>query len=219
MATIHIFIICSMAAFASGEVTLEVDRPWLRVQLFHTAFLDCCYRTDKPSIQATWHRHDSTRGPHQVNVSDTVMARDRTHSGITCGTLTLTSVQLNDSGLYRCWLNGTGIFTHGTYLQVYEPLDKTINLSEKAKNDILIAEGMLLFLCIIVPSVTLLLKSKKLHVLQKTMTKREVENIYQGLNLEDCCAMYDQIDRSKVGAGPYQDVLNNVDEEVQLENP
>ncbi|XP_054636801.1 B-cell antigen receptor complex-associated protein alpha chain isoform X2 [Dunckerocampus dactyliophorus] len=180
MATIHVFIICSMAVvFASGEVTLEADRPWLRVKLFHTAVLECCYRSDKDSVQTTWLRHDGTTGPHPVNVSDLVTVGNKIHSSVTCGTLKLASARLSDSGLYRCWLNGADVLTHGTYLQVYEPLEKTINLSEKTKNDILIAEGLLLFLCILVPSVTLLLKSKKLHALQKTTAKREVENIYQ----------------------------------------
>lgn len=42
----------------------------------------------------------------------------------------------------------------------------------------------------------------------------------QGLNLDDCCATYDQIERSQA-QGPYQDVGNikEEDEEIQLEKP
>lgn len=42
----------------------------------------------------------------------------------------------------------------------------------------------------------------------------------QGLNLDDCCATYDQIERSQA-QGPYQDVGNikEEEEEIQLEKP
>ncbi len=43
---------------------------------------------------------------------------------------------------------------------------------------------------------------------------------HQGLNLDDCCSAYDQIERSQ-GHGPYQDVCNikEEEEEIQLEKP
>lgn len=40
----------------------------------------------------------------------------------------------------------------------------------------------------------------------------------QGLNLDDCNSTYHQIQRSLV-QGPYQDVINNDDEDIQLEKP
>jgi len=42
----------------------------------------------------------------------------------------------------------------------------------------------------------------------------------QGLNLDDCCTTYDQIERSQA-QGPYQDVGNIMEEkeEIQLEKP
>lgn len=44
--------------------------------------------------------------------------------------------------------------------------------------------------------------------------------IHQGLNLDDCCTTYDQIERSQAH-GPYQDVCNIIEEEeeIQLEKP
>lgn len=39
-----------------------------------------------------------------------------------------------------------------------EPLQKTLNLSEKTKNRILTAEGILLLLCVLLPSTTILLQ-------------------------------------------------------------
>ena len=43
---------------------------------------------------------------------------------------------------------------------------------------------------------------------------------HQGLNLDDCSATYDQIERSQAH-GPYQDVCNIIEEEeeIQLEKP
>ncbi|XP_061531613.1 B-cell antigen receptor complex-associated protein alpha chain [Phycodurus eques] len=215
MARIHcIFFICCMAVFPTrAKVSLEVDRPWLRVQLAHRAVLECCYHTDAASVQTAWLMHgqptDGTAVPVPVPVSDRVSSGYTTNAGVTCGTLTFAEVKLADSGLYRCWFNITGIFTPGTYLQIYEPLKKTINLSEKTKDSLLMAEGMLLFLCVLVPSAMLLRKSKQLQALQQRKAKREEENIYQGLNLDDC-------DKP---AGLYHDLVAIVQEEIHLENP
>lgn len=40
----------------------------------------------------------------------------------------------------------------------------------------------------------------------------------QGLNLDDCNSTYHQIQRSLV-QGPYQDVINNDEDDIQLEKP
>ncbi|XP_057690465.1 B-cell antigen receptor complex-associated protein alpha chain isoform X2 [Corythoichthys intestinalis] len=175
--------------------------------------LECCYRADSASLRTTWLKHgqpdNGTAVPILVPVSDRVSVGERMHAGVTCGTLTFSEVQLADSGLYQCWFNNTEVFTPGTYLQVYKPLEKTINLSEKTKDGILVAEGILLFLCVLVPSAMLLCKSKKLHALQQNKAKREEENIYQGLDLDDC-------DKA---ASLYHDLVANIQEEIQLENP
>ncbi|KAM9851648.1 B-cell antigen receptor complex-associated protein alpha chain [Aulostomus maculatus] len=231
MSTGLVFLLCGIvASSAQGEVTVEMDKPYQRVKLSHTALLKCCYSTKKDSVQITWLRQrrtsNRTLGPSLVNAAELGDTQgiigDMIVSGVLCGTLTLSSVQLNDSGLYRCLLNNTVsfLFTHGTYLQVYKPLEKTINLSEKTKNQILIAEGILLLLFVLVPSTMLLLKSKQLKELDKKKAKREEENIYQGLNLDDCCTTYDRIECFK-GPGPYEDVGYSMEEEeeIQLEKP
>ncbi|KAK6269267.1 hypothetical protein J4Q44_G00394160 [Coregonus suidteri] len=71
----------------------------------------------------------------------------------------------------------------------------------------------------------MLRKTKKLNQLKKKRVKEEEENIYEGLNLEECSSTYDQIQRSLV-QGPYQDVGNMLieeeeeeEEEIQLEKP
>ncbi|XP_019751635.1 B-cell antigen receptor complex-associated protein alpha chain [Hippocampus comes] len=215
MATVYsIFIIGCVAVVSIGvKVSLEVDRPWLRVHLSHQAVLECCYRTGTASLPTIWlvHRQpdNGTAVPLLVPASDRVRSGFRTYAGVTCGTLTIGEVKVADTGLYRCWFNDTTIITPGTYLQVYKPLKKTINLSEKTKDSILMAEGILLLLCVLVPSATLLCKSKQLQALKQKKAKREEENIYQGLNLDDC-------DKA---ASLYQDLVANVHEEIQLESP
>ncbi|KAA8591716.1 B-cell antigen receptor complex-associated protein alpha chain [Etheostoma spectabile] len=224
MGTVTNILLCSVVVvIAQNEVTLEPDRPFLRIQVFQRAVLECCYSTIGTSVTFTWIKlaQNKTLAQRAVEFSDTVTKDSKIDKS--CGTLTFHRVQLSDSGLYQCWLNGSsgGLLSHGTYLQVYKPMEKTINLSESTKNKILTAEGVLLLLCVLVPSVTLLFKSKRLNELEKKKAKKEEENIYQGLNLDDCWSTYDQIERSQAH-GPYQDVGNikeEEEEEIQLEKP
>ncbi|XP_074511041.1 B-cell antigen receptor complex-associated protein alpha chain [Sebastes fasciatus] len=223
MGTVTNFLLCSfVVGIAQNTVILEADRPFIRVQVFHTADLECCYKTEVRSVKFTWVKQagNSTRhDAHPVKHSDPVA---KGKDGRFCGTLTIEPVQLNDSGLYQCWLNGSDVdlISHGTYLQVFKPMEKTINLSESTKNKILTAEGVLLLLCVLVPSAAILFKSQRLQLLEKKKAKKEEENIYQGLNVDDCWSTYDQIERSQAH-GPYQDVGNLKEEEehIQLEKP
>ncbi|KAG7475050.1 B-cell antigen receptor complex-associated protein alpha chain [Solea senegalensis] len=219
-----IFVLCSFAvATAQSPVTLKADVPFVSVHASQSAELECCYITagTAKKVTPTWVRTfkygSNTVGPLRVKTSATVGQLDKRDSQ--CGTLTLASVQLNDTGLYQCLFNSQ-ILSYGTYLQVYWPLKKTINLSESTKNKILTAEGFLLLLCMLLPTAGLLFKSKKLHELEKKKAAKEEENIYQGLNLDDCCSTYDQIERPPA-SGPYQDVCNFMEEEeeIQLEKP
>ncbi|XP_023119503.2 B-cell antigen receptor complex-associated protein alpha chain [Amphiprion ocellaris] len=217
-----IIVLCILAGITQGEVFLKPDRPYLRVSLSDSADLKCCYEGQSQLL--IWIRRvksaNNTRSLERMTFSKRVTEGNSPEDDASCGTLKFTSVQLNDSGLYQCYLNSTQLFTHGTYLHVYKPLDKTIDLKESTKNKILTAEGILLLMCVLVPSATLLFKSKTLHTLEKKKMKKEEENIYQGLNLDDCCATYDQIERSQA-QGPYQDVANIMEagDDVQLEKP
>lgn len=106
-----------------SEVTLQADVPYLRVSLSHRAVLECCYNTSGKSVKHTWVKSfkvaKESFGPLAVNFSEHVFEGFKTKSG--CSTLTLRSVQLNDTGMYQCWLNSSDIrlFSHGTYLQVF----------------------------------------------------------------------------------------------------
>uniref|UniRef100_A0A8C1SR49 CD79a molecule, immunoglobulin-associated alpha n=1 Tax=Cyprinus carpio TaxID=7962 RepID=A0A8C1SR49_CYPCA len=182
---------------------LEVDKPFERVVLSHEATIRCCYHWNKK--------------PHFnwiVNIQNT--------SGTTM-------VRLNDIGLYQCKLNHNTlqIFTHGTFLQVYKPLQKTLNLSESVKNSIITALAVLLLISVLIPGTMLLCKSKRLNELERKK-EREEENIYShyifffllsccGLNLDKCNSAYHQIKHSNQ-QGPYQDVAS-CGEDIQLEKP
>ncbi|XP_020329491.1 B-cell antigen receptor complex-associated protein alpha chain [Oncorhynchus kisutch] len=231
MVVVTFLFLCFWAAgdLSRIQVTQEPDRPSLKVQLSHTASLRCCYSVTGGAVDTTW-----VTSPHMVNgILQGVDCRDNrvtvdggnlTAAGVMCHTLILREVRLNDTGLYQCFLNHSAlrpsVYTHGTFLHVYRPMVKILDISESTKNSILTAEGMLLMVAVLLHGTMMLCKTKKLNQLKKKRVKEEEENIYEGLNLEECCSTYDQIQRSLV-QGPYQDVGNMImeEEEIQLEKP
>ncbi|XP_010780969.1 B-cell antigen receptor complex-associated protein alpha chain [Notothenia coriiceps] len=231
MGIITLFLLCSfVVGTAQSKVTLDRDRPYLRKQVSHEAKLECCYTTGDKSLNVTWVKQTTNRTIHTVHLSEGVTegVPKEVAPGKSCGTLTFYPLRQCHSGLYRCKLRGNNVnvLSHGTYLQIYKPMEKTINLSETTKNTILTAEGVLLLLCVLLPSISLLSKSKRLNVLEKNKITKEEENIYQGLNLDECWSTYDQIERPQTH-GQYQDVGNlkgkeeeeEEEEEIQLEKP
>lgn len=218
------FLLCTcVVVVAQGELNLQQDRRFLMVGLSGTAQLECCYASDSSSsVNPIWKKNGNNTSTklQEVQLSARVTKGDIHYHGISCGTLTIQEVQLSDTGFYRCFINITKTLTSGTYLKVYNPLKKAINLSESTKNKILTAQGILLLLCVLLPAATLICQSKKLNELEKKKVQKEEENIYQGLNLDDCFSTYDQIERSQTN-GPYQDVCNIMEEEeeIQLEKP
>ncbi|XP_021479923.1 B-cell antigen receptor complex-associated protein alpha chain [Oncorhynchus mykiss] len=231
MVAVTFLFLCFWAAgdLSRIQVTLEPDRPSQRVQLSHTASLRCCYSVTGGAVDTTW-----ATSPHMVkgilrgvdwrDNRVTVDGGNLTAAGVMCHTLILREVRLNDTGLYQCFLNHSAlrpsVYTHGTFLHVYMPIVKILDISESTKNSILTAEGMLLMVAVLLHGTMMLCKTKKLNQLKKKRVKEEEENIYEGLNLEECCSTYDQIQRSLV-QGPYQDVGNMImeEEEIQLEKP
>ncbi|XP_007553816.1 B-cell antigen receptor complex-associated protein alpha chain [Poecilia latipinna] len=222
MGVFQFFVLCSlMGSVASNkDILLEPDRPFLRVRLFDRAELECCYKNGPANTNVTWvNRFSYTGQMYPVNLSEEVFQNYSKSNGKQCVFLILKNVKLTDTGMYQCHFNNTKVYSHGTYLQVFKPIEKTINLSESTKNKILTAEGVLLLLCVVIPSASLLFKSKKQNKLEMKKMKQEEENIYQGLNLEDCCSTYDQIERSQ-GQSQYQDVCTAMEEKEEiLEKP
>ncbi|KAJ8354731.1 hypothetical protein SKAU_G00222980 [Synaphobranchus kaupii] len=211
-------------------VTLYKDRPLLRAMALNTAELECCYEVKGVTVEPIWvvsvimtngtKRYLETT---QVAIDDQRVTPERAKApkeGLPCYILKVREVDMNDTGLYRCLLNHTSLYsyinTHGTFLQVYKPMPKFLNISEKAKNSIILTEAILLLLCVLVPGIPLLCKTKKQNKQEKK--KGEEENIYEGLNLDDFDSTYHQIQRSQV-FGPYQDVGNVLGEDIQLEKP
>ncbi|KAL2084237.1 hypothetical protein ACEWY4_019755 [Coilia grayii] len=206
------------------QLKLEADEPLHRVRVNSEAVLKCCYeRVTKMVVDHHWvarYRREHISAPEIVDLSPRVtMDTPKRDTGLVCQTLTLQEVQVNDTGLYQCFLNSSGacLFTHGTYLQVYTPLRRALDISESWKNSIITIEGVLLLFSVLLPGICQLGKTKRLTQLSKKKHAEE-ENIYEGLNLDDCDSTYHQIQRSHLH-GPYQDVAHPTEEEIQLEKP
>ncbi|MCI4391358.1 hypothetical protein PGIGA_G00133210 [Pangasianodon gigas] len=154
-----------------------------------------------------------------VNQSNKVEIAEEIKKDMKCSNLVLKGIELNDTGLYQCTLiqSNTVVYTPGTYLQVYVPIQMILDISERSKNSLITAEGVLLLLFVLLPGIMLICKTKGLNQLEKRKGKEE-ENIYEGLNLDECNSTYHQIQRSLV-QGPYQDVINNDEDDIQLEKP
>uniref|UniRef100_A0A3Q2GKC1 CD79a molecule, immunoglobulin-associated alpha n=1 Tax=Cyprinodon variegatus TaxID=28743 RepID=A0A3Q2GKC1_CYPVA len=211
-------IMCGISAATAISVKLEADKPSEIAKEFETAKLKCCYQSESKDV--FWVKSDASSQNARVPLNERVFQNNTESEGIQCSRLTLKRARMTDTGFYQCSLYEGKVMTHGTYLRISKPMEKTINLSESTKNKILTVEGVLLLLCVIIPSASLLLQSQSLHRLEMKKMKQEEENIYQGLNLDDCCTTYDQIERSQ-SQGQYQDVCNAMEEkeEIVLEKP
>ncbi|XP_076868868.1 B-cell antigen receptor complex-associated protein alpha chain [Brachyhypopomus gauderio] len=214
------------AEAVSMTVQLQADKTSIRVPVFHDATMDCCYSCNA-TLSVTWmviimvsHSLNNTSPNILSDKRMEVVGGPKKGKDVSCMRLNLRNVTVNDTGLYQCRLNHTDLrgtlLTPGTYLQVFKPFRKTLNISERAKNSVITAEGVLLLLCVLLPGASLLCKTKSLNELQKKKGKEE-ENIYEGLNLDDCNSTYHQIQRSLM-QGPYQDV-GTMRGDIQLEKP
>lgn len=221
------FLFCFLAAAAnaasSPKIKLGFDIPSLRLAISQTANMSCCY-TASVAVPNHWIKtvmisRNNTEYTVMNKTSVRVKFDNSTISGQHCEMLILNDIDVNDTGLYQCFLKESDnvVSTPGTFLQVYKPVHMILNINEGSKNSIITAEGVLLLLLVLLPGTVLICKSKGLHKLEKKMG-REEENIYEGLNLDDCNSTYHQIQRSLV-QGPYQDVINNDEDDIQLEKP
>ncbi|XP_032179032.1 B-cell antigen receptor complex-associated protein alpha chain [Mustela erminea] len=142
--------------------------------------------------------------------------------------LSIQAANKSHRGLYRCRVEEKGLnqkvnqqYSCGTYLRVRERLPRPfLDMGEATKNNLITAEGIVLLFCAVVPG-TLLLFRKRWQNMKFGMDAPddyEDENLYEGLNLDDC-SMYEDISRGLQGT--YQDVgsLHIGDGDVQLEKP
>ncbi|XP_006871448.1 PREDICTED: B-cell antigen receptor complex-associated protein alpha chain isoform X1 [Chrysochloris asiatica] len=137
------------------------------------------------------------------------------------GELTIPQVNRSHGGIYQCKVeDGKSIRSScGTYLRVRELLPRPfLDMGEGTKNRIITAEGIILLFCAVVPGTMLLFRKRwqneKFRV--GAHDDYEDENLYEGLNIEDC-SMYEDISRGLQGT--YQDVGSLHIGDVQLEKP
>ncbi|XP_059941084.1 B-cell antigen receptor complex-associated protein alpha chain isoform X1 [Mesoplodon densirostris] len=137
------------------------------------------------------------------------------------GELIIQQVNKSHRGMYMCQVKeGQKVqCSCGTYLRVREPLPRPfLDMGEGTKNNIITAEGIILLICAVVPG-TLLLFRKRWQNMKfgaDVQDDYEDENLYEGLNLDDC-SMYEDISRGLQGT--YQDVGSLHIGDVQLEKP
>ncbi|XP_014749660.1 PREDICTED: B-cell antigen receptor complex-associated protein alpha chain [Sturnus vulgaris] len=136
-------------------------------------------------------------------------------------TLSFQHLQHNHSGLYFCRVQSHKAFGQscGTFVRVIEPVPLPfLQLDDATKNRILTAQGVLLLLCAAGPGLLLLFRKRWANerLLQPKKISFEEENLYEGLNLDEC-SMYEDISR---GVQPtYQDVGTPLAADGLLEKP
>ncbi|XP_040590225.1 B-cell antigen receptor complex-associated protein alpha chain [Mesocricetus auratus] len=137
------------------------------------------------------------------------------------GELVISNVNKSHKGIYRCLVQEKSVhqFSCGTYLRVRDPVPRPfLDMGEGTKNRIITAEGIILLFCAVVPGTLLLFRKRwqneKFGV--DMPDDYEDENLYEGLNLDDC-SMYEDISRGLQGT--YQDVGSLHIGDVQLEKP
>ncbi|NXU96942.1 CD79A protein, partial [Cettia cetti] len=136
-------------------------------------------------------------------------------------TLSFQHLEHNHSGLYFCRVQTRGMAAQscGTFVRVEEPAPVPfLDLRDATKNRILTAQGVLLLLCAAGPGLLLLFRKRWANerLLQPKKISLEEENLYEGLNLDEC-SMYEDISR---GVQPtYQDVGTLPAADSLLEKP
>uniref|UniRef100_A0A8U7NA15 CD79a molecule n=1 Tax=Corvus moneduloides TaxID=1196302 RepID=A0A8U7NA15_CORMO len=136
-------------------------------------------------------------------------------------TLSFRHLEHNHSGLYFCRVEFGKVAARscGTFVRVREPVPVPfLDLGEATKNRILTAQGVLLLLCAAGPGLLLLFRKRWANerLLQPKKISCEEENLYEGLNLDEC-SMYEDISR---GVQPtYQDVGTPPTTDGLLEKP
>ncbi|NXL83815.1 CD79A protein, partial [Alectura lathami] len=194
-------------------VWVEAGPPSLTVTQGQTVTLHCRHNATNANVTwmrvtCPWRGCDSTivtgdNGGGIGGISDS----GGDSRGDTGDALVLRHVRRADIGLYFCRVHAgkvTGT-SCGTFLRVYEPVAVPfLALSEATKNRLLVAQGLLLLLSAVGPGLLLLFRKRWANerLLQGKKSLAEEENLYEGLNLDEC-SMYEDISRPQA---TYQDV-------------
>ncbi|NWW41799.1 CD79A protein, partial [Panurus biarmicus] len=176
--------------------------------------LECRFEAP-PGANVTWlqvcpqHSYSdswSYSWPQEVPTAGWGRQVSQNRSGLS--TLSFQHLEHNHSGLYFCRVQShtAAAQSCGTFVRVNEPMPAPfLNLRDVTKNRILTAQGVLLLLCAAGPGLLLLFRKRWANerLLQPQKISLEEENLYEGLNLDEC-SMYEDISR---GVQPtYQDV-------------
>uniref|UniRef100_A0A8D0FCG3 Ig-like domain-containing protein n=1 Tax=Strix occidentalis caurina TaxID=311401 RepID=A0A8D0FCG3_STROC len=191
----------------TGAVAVEPGPTSRTAAVGEALSLECRFRAPA-GARATWYRVC----PHR-NCS-------RPHAPVEAGPGRQLRPQAG-RGLYYCRVEAGRAAGQscGTFLRVREPAAVPfLNIRESTKNRIITAEGVLLLLCAVGPGLLLLFRKRWANerLLQTKKSICEEENLYEGLNLDEC-SMYEDISR---GLQPtYQDVGSLHAADAQLEKP
>ncbi|NWV84284.1 CD79A protein, partial [Dasyornis broadbenti] len=173
-----------------------------------------CHFQAPPAANVTWHQVCpqcscgdtwSCSWPQEVPAGGGRLQVDR-DGGL--ATLSFRHLEHDHSGLYFCRVEfgNASAQSCGTFVRVREPVPVPfLDLGEATKNRIMTAQGVLLLLCAAGPGLLLLFRKRWANeqLLQPKKISCEEENLYEGLNLDEC-SMYEDISR---GTQPtYQDV-------------
>ncbi|XP_039208126.1 B-cell antigen receptor complex-associated protein alpha chain isoform X1 [Crotalus tigris] len=185
-----------------------------------SATLECQFKAPS-GVNVFWKKSCSPNCSSSLNVSDTSHRKISTNIFQGWSKLFFHSTQRNDTGMYYCFLVADSGYGQscGTYLWVRKPHPISfLNMRESIKNKIITVEGFLLLICAIGPGLFLLFKKRweNERLLQAKKKACEEENLYEGLNLDDC-SMYEDISRGLQAT--YQDIGNVKVIDLQLEKP
>lgn len=208
-----LLLFLSEACLGPGCQALWLERspPSLTVNLGEEAVLTCKNDGRNPNI--TWWfslQSNSTWPPMPLGPGLGPM-----------GKLIFPEVNKSHRGMYWCQVIESQVLKRscGTYLRVRKQVPRPfLDMGEGTKNRIITAEGIILLFCAVVPGTLLLFRKRwqneKFGV--DMPDDYEDENLYEGLNLDDC-SMYEDISRGLQGT--YQDVGSLHIGDVQLEKP
>ncbi|XP_059109502.1 B-cell antigen receptor complex-associated protein alpha chain [Peromyscus eremicus] len=213
-----LLLFLSEACLGPGCQALKIKvPPSVTVNLGDEARLTCEHDGNNPNI--TWWY--SLLSNHTLQFSDPTLPVSLGPGQGPRGELVISNVNESHRGVYRCRVEENSVpqFSCGTYLRVRKPVPRPfLEMGEGTKNRIITAEGIILLFCAVVPGTLLLFRKRwqneKFGV--DIPDDYEDENLYEGLNLDDC-SMYEDISRGLQGT--YQDVGSLNIGDVQLEKP
>ncbi|OBS72617.1 hypothetical protein A6R68_12830 [Neotoma lepida] len=190
--------------------------PSVTVNVGENAHLTC--KHDGKNLNVTWWY--SLPSNHTLKSNGSILS-EPLGPGLPGGKFVISNVNESHRGMYRCRVEENSVpqYSCGTYLRVRKPVPTPfLQMGEGTKNRIITAEGIILLFCAVVPGTLLLFRKRwqneKFGV--DIPDDYEDENLYEGLNLDDC-SMYEDISRGLQGT--YQDVGSLNIGDVQLEKP